>query len=60
MSAVQKGCPDNSRNNNQRNQNQGIRMAKVPNRARQSRNPQTKGSHIVSLDIKTYTKSAPK
>ena len=55
MSAVQKGCPENSLNNNQRNQNQGIRIAKVPNRARQSWNPQTKGSQRVALDIKAYT-----
>ena len=60
MSTVQKGCPENIQNNKQRNQNQGIRIAKVTNRARQTRNPQTKGSHTVSLDIKADTKSATK
>ena len=60
MSAVQKGYPENCRNGKQINQNQGIKIAKVPNRARQSRNSKTKGSHTVSLDIKAYTKSATK
>ena len=60
MSTVKKGYPENSRNSKQRNQNQGIRIAKVPNRAGQTRNPKTKSRHTVSLDIKAYTKSATK
>ena len=51
MSVVQKGYPENSRNAKQRNQYQKIRIAKVPIRARQTQNPNTKGSHTVSLDI---------